>query len=73
MPYGKGRQGKTFDDFSDDDDDMPSCDEFASLVKEQNKVLGKMNAKLEKAKIENKSLMLKCNELVTSYDHGKFE
>ena len=69
----KGDKVKTFDDSSDDDDDLPSYDELASLVKEQNKMLEKLSTKLEKAKSENKSLKSKCNEIVASYDHGKVD
>ena len=69
----KSDKVKTFDDSSDDDDDLPSYDELASLVQEQYKAITKMNAKLDKVKSEKKSLMRKCNELVTSYDHDKVE
>ena len=69
----KGDNVKTIDDSSDDDDDLPSYDELASLVQEQNKALSKLSAKLDKAKIENKSLKVKCNEIVTNYDHGKVD
>jgi len=69
----KGDKVKTFDDSPDDDDDLPSYDELASLVKEQNKMLEKLSTKLEKAKSENKSLKSKCNEIFASYDHGKVD
>ena len=52
---------------------MPSYDELASLVQEKFKAINKLNAKLDKAKSEKKSLMSKCNELVASYDHNKIE
>jgi len=68
----KSDKVKTFDD-SSDDDDMPSYDELASLVEEQNKVICKLSAKLDKAKIEKKNLMNKCNELVIIYDHAKID
>ena len=36
-------------------------------------MISKLSAKLDKAKIKKKSLMNKCNELVTSYDHAKID
>ncbi|WVZ80284.1 LOW QUALITY PROTEIN: hypothetical protein U9M48_027775 [Paspalum notatum var. saurae] len=69
----KGDKVKIFDDSSDDDDDLPYYDELAILVQGQNKALSKLSAKLDKVKIENKSLKVKCNEIVTNYDHGKVD
>ena len=69
----KGDKVKTFDDSSDDDDDMPSYDELVSLVEDQNKALSKLSAKLEKFKVEKKTLLSKCNELEMSNDSGKVD
>ena len=68
----KGDKVKTFDDSSDqDDDDLPSYDELASLVQEQNKAISKLSGKLEKVRSEKKKLLSKCNELEASQDQGK--
>jgi len=68
----KGDKVKTFDDSSDqDDDDLPSYDELASLVQEQNKAISKLSGKLEKVRSEKKKVLSKCNELEASQDQGK--
>jgi len=68
----KGDKVKTFDDSSDqDDDDLPSYDELASLVQEQNKAISKLSGKLENVRSEKKKVLSKCNELEASQDQGK--
>jgi chromosome segregation ATPase len=69
----KGGKVKTFDDSSDDDDDLPSYDELASLVQEQNRAVSKLSTKLDKAKNEKKNLLSKVNELEPSNDQGMNE